>query len=159
MSIYSDQEIDALIKERKILPQNFMSEIQFKHEKGMSHKKYEYYIEGESGSNFKIILRQNTINTLDFSVILGYIPTNTNTTFRLRRYNGKSHEHTNKIEKIKLSYEFHIHKATERYQLINESEEKYAEPTDRFYDLHSALQCMLNDCGFATSEDSQLQLL
>ena len=56
-------------------------------------------------------------------------------------------------------YNFHIHKATERYQLLGEDEDKYAEPTNCFFDFHSALQCLLNDCCFVTPEDSQLQLL
>jgi len=155
-TIYSDQEIDALIKEQKPLPQNFISGIHFRRKLG--HKEYDLDIKGENGNIFRIILRQNASTPLDFSVILGYLPVNTSIIFRLRRYNGKSHEHTNKIEKSKF-YNFHVHKATERYQSIGEDEDKYAEPTDRFYDFYSALQCMLNDCGFITPEGSQLQLL
>lgn len=154
-TIYSDQEIEELIRERKPLPQNFIPRIQFRRKFG--HKEYDRDIKGENESNFRIILRQNASIPLDFSVILGYLPSNTNTVFRLRRYNGKSHEHTNKIEKIKF-YDFHIHKAT-RYQSIGEDEDKYAEPTNRYHDLHSALQCMLSDCNFIIPENSQQQLL
>ena len=50
-----------------------------------------------------------------------------NRVFRLRRYNGKSHEHTNPIEK-EIFYDFHIHTATERYQVLeNKKEDTYAE--------------------------------
>jgi hypothetical protein len=28
------------------------------------------------------------------------------------------------------------------------AEDAYAEPTDRFADIHSAVQCMLEDCRF-----------
>jgi len=52
---------------------------------------------------------------LDFSIILAYCPEASNQLFRLRRYNGKSHEHTNTIEADKF-YNYHIHTATERYQ-------------------------------------------
>ena len=66
-------------------------------------------------AEFRIILRRNHINPLDFSVILAVRVPNSNQLFRLRRYNGNSHEHTNKIENEKL-HDFHIHLATKRYQ-------------------------------------------
>ena len=54
--------------------------------------------------------------------------------FRLRRYNGRSHQHTNKIEEITF-YDFHIHTATERYQDAGYAEEHFAEVTDRYVDF------------------------
>jgi len=147
---YSDQEIEELISERKPLPQNYPSCIQLKPKAG--HKEYKLAVEGDDGNDFRLIFRQSRRNPLDFSIILGILPTNTNQLFRLRRYNGRSHEHTNSIEKQKF-YDFHIHAATERYQDAGAPEEGYAEPTDRFADFHSALQCMLDDCGFDASED------
>jgi hypothetical protein len=83
-------------------------------------------------------------------VILGYIIPNTNQVFRLRRYNGKSHEHTNRLEQEKF-YDFHIHTATERYQTAGWNEDGYAVPTDRYPDHHGALKSMFNDCGFEGS--------
>lgn len=81
-----------------------------------------------------------------------------NELFHLRRYDGKSHEHTNPIEKEKF-YDFHIHKATERYQSYgNGEEDKYAEPTDEFSDFSQAFQCLLKDCGFKFTDDPQLSL-
>jgi hypothetical protein len=44
----------------------------------------------------------------------------------LRRHNGKSHEHTNQIE-AGAFYDFHIHRATERYQELGMREDAYAE--------------------------------
>ncbi len=147
---YSDQEIEELIRERKPLPQNYLSCIQLKPKAG--HKESELAVEGDDGNIFRLIFRQSNSNPLDFSVILGILPTNTNQLFRLRRYNGRSHEHTNSIEKQKF-YDFHIHIATERYQDAGAQEEEYAEPKNRFADLHSALQCMVDDCGFDAPED------
>ena len=86
-----------------------------------------------------LMFRQSTFNPLDFSVILGYIIPNTNQVFRLRRYNGKSHEHTNWLEQEKF-YDFHIHTATERYQIAGWNEDGYATPTDRYSDHHGALR-------------------
>ena len=84
-------------------------------------------------------------------------PPGTNQLFRLRRYNGKSHEHTNNIEKNSF-YDFHIHMATERYQELGTREDAYAEPTNQFSDFHSALQYMLNECNFEPPENEQLSL-
>ena len=79
-----------------------------------------------------------------------------NRLFRLRRYNGKSHEHTNSIEK-ETFYDFHIHTATERYQKWeNKQEDKYAEVADRYGDFNGALECLLKDVGFPP--DPQLPL-
>jgi len=92
-------------------------------------------ITGSAGSRFRLLIRQSPFNPLDFSVILGYLPENVSGLFRLRRYNGKSHKHTNRIEGSKF-YEFHIHIATERYQDRGMDEDGFAEPTSRFSDLN-----------------------
>ena len=84
---------------------------------------------------------------MDFSIILAVCPVDSNQVFRLRRHNGKSHEHTNQIERSEF-YDFHIHMATERYQYLGMREDAYAEPTDRYGDFEAALQCLLTDCGF-----------
>jgi len=94
-----------------------------------------------------LAIRQSMLNHFDFSVILGYKVPGFNTVFRLRRYNGK-HRHTNTIEKHPL-YDFHIHTATERYQRIGGmKEDSFAEATDRYQTLDTAIQCLLDDCGF-----------
>ncbi len=81
-----------------------------------------------------------------------------NRVFRLRRCNGKSHEHTNLIEK-QTFYEFHIHMATERYQREGENEDWYAEPTDRYGDLSGAIDCLIADCAFQRPADQPPRLL
>jgi len=144
----TDDEIDALLREAKPLPGDFSRRFRPK-EKG-GHKEYEIGIEGANQSRFRLIYRQSLFNSLDFSVILGYIIPNTNQVFRLRRYNGKSHEHTNRLEQEKF-YDFHIHTATERYQTAGWNEDGYAVPTDRYPDHHGALKSMFNDCGFEGS--------
>ena len=68
----------------------------------------------------------------------------------MRRYNSR-HEHTNKIEGVTFD-DFHIHEATERYQLLGAKKDSYARPTDKFSDLDGALRCMLEDCGFEIQE-------
>lgn len=151
----SDQDIIDLINEAKPLPETYLVSLKLKPRRG--HKKAGLDIDGVDGSKFRIILRQSNEDQFDFSVILGYYLPGTNVLFRLRRYNSRSHEHTNKIEKDKF-FEYHIHKATERYQLSGLDEDEYAETTDGYSDLHDALQCLINECNFILPETPQIAL-
>jgi len=153
--IISDQEIENLIQEPKILPGDYHQRIQVRPKRG--HKERELDIKGGSGNDFRLILRQSTFNALDFSIILAFRPAKSNVIIRLRRYNGKSHEHTNLIEDVSF-YEYHIHQATERYQLLGAREDSYAEPTDRFSDFHQAVSCLMEDCGFEIPSGAQRSL-
>lgn len=98
------------------------------------------------------------LNQLDFSAILAVRLPKANTVFRLRRYNGRSHEHTNRIEGQRF-YGFHIHLATERYQALGMDEEAYAEPTERFCDFESAVQCLVDDCACEFYRDPSMSVL
>ena len=93
VDILSDKDIERLIMEKKPLPDNYKTKIMVKPKRG--HKERELDVNGEDGNEFRLILRQSLFNTLDFSVILAYRPPQSNIIFRLRRYNGKSHKHTN----------------------------------------------------------------
>jgi hypothetical protein len=104
-----------------------------------------------------LILRQSEFNPLDFSVILAYRPPKIYQLFRLRRYNGKSHEHTNTLES-ETFYDFHIHMATERYQDSGLREDAFAQVTARFADFQGAVKYMLADCGFDVPADPQFEL-
>ena len=104
---YTDQQIAELITERKILPDDWRTQL---------NRNNSLYIIGENGSRFRLITNQNEKYPSDFSVILGVINPKTGATFRIRRYNGMpKRPHNNKIEKQKI-YGYHIHFATERYQ-------------------------------------------
>jgi len=151
----SDQDIAWLLKERKILPDDYRKKIQVHPKRG--HRERELDVKGSDNSDFRLILRQSLFNPLDFSIILGYRPANSNQFFRLRRYNGKSHEHTNPIEG-NMFYDFHIHLATERYQELGAREDTYAEPTDRFSAFNKAVSCMISECGFKTPFNPQTTL-
>ena len=152
---YSDADISRLLAERKPLDKDFISQVRMRGKRG--HKEQELDIQGVSGNQFCLILRQSSFNVLDFSIILVHCPADTNQIFRLRRYNGKSHEHTNTIESDSF-YEFHIHTATERYQESGAREDTFAEPTNRFSDFHSAVKCMLIDCALELPENPQHNL-
>lgn len=152
---YSDSEIAAMIQELKPLPADYRSRATLRDKRG--HKERELDIEGAEGNNYRLILRQSNFNPLDFSVILAVSPPDSNVLFRLRRYNGRSHEHTNQIEDVTF-YDFHVHEASERYQELGAREDSYAESTDRYSDLHSALRCLLDDCGFIAPGGGQTSL-
>ena len=140
--IYDDREIDAMIKDPKCAPSDWHDRIRLKPKCGHSRQQVELI--GHSGSRFLVIFRQNLITHLDFSIILA-VRLSTSV-FRLLRYNGKSHEHSNHIEQTKF-YEFHIHRATERYQKVGPREDVYAEPTDRYSDRSGALKCLIDDAN------------
>ena len=97
------------------------------------------------------------LNALNFSAILAVHVQQSNRLFRLRRYNGKSHEHTNSIERDTFD-DYHIHVATERYQEIGADEDAYAEITNRYDDLESALDCLFTDAEFDVPLDAQMKL-
>ena len=153
--LLTDANIQELLSERKPLPADFREKLRVKPKRG--HKERELDIVGASGSEFRLILRQSEFNALDFSVILAYCVPQTNQRIRLRRYNGKSHEHTNTIESMTF-YDFHIHSATERYQRLGVREDWFAEPTARYADIHDAVRCCFSDCAFDIPADVQSSL-
>lgn len=112
------------------------------------HLESSQQVEGEGGAKFRVFVRQRATDPLDFSVIFGFQLPDSNRVFRLRRFNGLSHQHTNPIER-ETFFDYHVHVATERYQaLAAHDEEHYARPTDAYVDLAGALQHMLDTCGF-----------
>lgn len=152
MSIrYTDAEISALIAEPKVLPDDLFTLLSLKPRLG--HRGGELDVVGANGTKFRIIARQSQANPLDFSVILGVIGAKRREVFRLRRYNGKSHEHTNKIEG-QTFHDFHIHTATARYQRSGWQEDAFAEPTNLYSDLHSAFRCLIGGCAISTAPNN-----
>jgi hypothetical protein len=130
--------------------------------KEFAHKKASLVIQTPEGT-FAIIIRENTINTFSFSVILGFSRPN-GSLFRLRRYNGRHGEHVNHLERQVVNG-FHIHQATERYQIAGHREDAFAVVSTEFADMPSALQLMFSQCAFqvpvvdAPTRGAQLTLL
>ena len=152
---YSELEIESFVQERKTLPTDWENRIKLRPKLG--HDEQYLDLIGDDGSNFRLILRQNQISPLDFSVILAVRIPQSNQIFRLRRYNGKSHEHTNHIEDVTF-YDFHIHSATTRYQELGAREDAFAEPTERYADFRGALNCLIDDANFVIPPKSQTEL-
>jgi hypothetical protein len=145
MLILSEDSIRELIDESKPIPDGLcpLTRLTQRHQ----HMRRDFEITSNMGNAFMVAIRQSMLNTFDFSVILCYQMPGLSTLFRLRRYNGKSHYHSNPIENT-VFREFHIHTATARYQLRGPKEEHFAETTNRYADLDGAIDCLLNDCGF-----------
>ena len=157
MAVMTDAQIDALLREPKPMPGDWATRLSPRAGR-IGHHVRDLDVRGDNGSEFRIIVRQSAVNPLDFSVILGYRPATGPRLFRLRRYNGRSHEHRNRIEGGRF-YDFHIHMATERYQLLGMDEDSYAEATDRFADVAAASDALILDCGFTLARATQLSWL
>jgi hypothetical protein len=151
----TDPEIQNLLGEPKDLPPDYLQRLRTKPKSG--HEERELDLKGIDGSDFRLILRRSMYNVFDFSVILAYCVPGSTQVLRLRRYNGKSHEHTNKIES-ETFYDFHIHSATERYQDFGMREDSFAEPTDRYSNFEEAVDCLFEDCNLRAPEGPQGKL-
>lgn len=152
---FTDGEIAALLAEPKVLPVDFRRLLRPREKRG--HREAELTLTGSGGHAFSIFVRQSLINALDFSVILAVTPEKSSMQFRLRRHNGKSHEHTNAIERNSF-YDFHVHMATERYQELGMKEDGYAERTDRYSGYYGALSCFCEDCKVLSPPESEVSL-
>src|SRR5271170_5053393 len=152
MSNLSDATINQLILEPKTLPEGLTAAPKLSSRN--KHKRKEYEVTSHSGNQFVVFLRQSELNPVDFSAILGYRIPHSYAVFRLRRYNGK-HQHTNVIEKETL-LDYHIHTATERYQAVGFREDAFAETTNRYSTLGTAINCLIEDCGFNPFEGTPM---
>lgn len=148
-------KIESLLIEPKILPGNWDTAINLRSKRG--HYECQLGVTGENSNRFFLILRKSMCNELDFSVILAVQRPQSNRFFRLRRYNGLSHEHTNRIER-ETFYDYHIHHATERYQEIGMHEDSFATPTDRYTNYEGAIDCVISDAKFVIPHGTQLNL-
>ena len=147
MDILTDQRIAELLGEAKVLPSGLLvASKPMLMRNGHYQKGFEF--DAKSGNRFVVKIRQSSLNPMNFSAILGYVIPGTYTVFRLRRYNGKSHFHSNVLEKQPAFYDYHVHTATERYQRARLDPDHFAEITTRFWDLESAINSLVNECGF-----------
>ena len=162
--LLTDELIDSLVRETKILPSNWSRRLRTRPKSGFQYRQSELEITSNTGHQFKIVIRDNSINQLDFSIILIY-EADDNSTYIPRRYNGMHNSfHTNRYEKLRdlsnaqFGPAFHIHMATERYQESDLKIDGYAEVTDRYNDLSSAINSFIQDCGMFESESTQVRL-
>lgn len=166
MRILTDDEISSLISEPKIVAANWLSRLDLKDKTYFQHREKEIDIEGSNGNLFRIIIRQNKLNILDFSIILVLREKDSNLIYRLIRFNGKHpSQHTNKWEKEnrqlnhKFEPAFHIHRATQRYQESGYDIDGYAEVTSSYSDLYSAFSQFLLECNIRQENQDQTSFI
>jgi hypothetical protein len=148
----TDGEIQALIDERKPMPDGLAGTRRPKPRPGRSES--DHAVVSHAGNVFQVRVRQSTRNPFDFSVILLHQPHGLSEWFRLRRHNGNSHDHSNRIEGS-LVTGFHRHTATERYQERGFREDGYVEPVATYADVNGAIAALLDECGFEQAPTSQ----
>src|SRR5579859_5715913 len=97
---FSDSEIDHLVWLKKPLPDNWQYRLRNLRSKlELSQKRASLIVRTGEG-DFRIMIRQSTINPLDFSVVLGFKRPRESRWFILRRYNGQHPgEHRNRLER------------------------------------------------------------
>lgn len=146
---YTDDEIVALISERKQLPSGFNNP---KFISKAEQIEVKLDARGDDGNVFHVIMRQNSDDLDDFSVMLAVRADHGGRLFHLLRYDGKNHEHTNHLESTRRCKDtfcaFHIHIATARYQESKYRDDGYAQITDRYTDINGAIRCLLEDATF-----------
>ena len=157
MVTYTDEEINDLIHTPKA-PVGDRTDLPRLRDAGM-HARATALFRDDDGNEFKVVLRRSRANALDFSVILAVRMPRSNRWFRLRRYNGRSHVHRNRIEGTTVSG-FHIHTATERYQRSGRREDAYAEAATTYGDYEGAVSCLIEEAnlGIARRPDLQAEL-
>jgi len=69
---YTDSEIQQLLAERKPLPEEYRKKLKLREKRG--HREAELSVTGAAGTEFRLIARQNSLNVLDFSIILAACP-------------------------------------------------------------------------------------
>ncbi len=147
----TDERIEVLIKSSKrVLSDRARQKREFK------YIRRNFDVVNEDGRGFLLYTRQNVVFPEDFSCGLT-VKLSDGRNFTLIRYNGSSHFHMNRIEKMRLSCGCHIHKATRRYIESGFSEEGYAELTNRYSTLEGAFTCLLQDCCISGLETQAFQ--
>lgn len=159
--VLTDAEIAELLAEPKPLPANWMSRLAVRPKSDSTFTHREFELQVKSGRRFRLILRGNTLNPLDFSLILIFRDQD-GSEYRLIRFNGRHpSQHTNKWEKARslpnaaFRNRFHIHSATERYQVEGYEIDGYAEVTDRYDSFESALNHFVRSNGLSVPNPAE----
>lgn len=159
--VLTEDEIASLLAEPKPLPANWAARLSTRAKSSAAFGHRELDVDGTSGGRYRLVIRTNRINPLDFSLILLFRDTD-GSEYRLVRFNGRHpSQHTNKLEKAakldnaSFRNRFHIHTATERYQLEGFDIDGYAEPTDRYDSFESALREFVRSNGLLAPDAAE----
>lgn len=143
--VIPDEQIAAMITEAKPLPATWLQRLaSLKPSTGNYESEVE--ITGSEGTRYRIVVRRNRTYANNFYIIL-MADLHGQTDFRILRYDGNSHSHVNRIERNRFDFKFHIHQATERYQIktFGEVPDGFAYETSRYHDIGTAWSCFASD--------------
>lgn len=160
MRILSDEEIAGLIAEPKECPEDWREKLAPRAAEGMRHATGSFTAMGAAGHEFTVLTRLLPADHLNFSAILRFDDTD-GAHYNLIRCNGIHGQHTNDIEKEQglepavFIDEFHVHWATECYQVRGFYVEKYAEPTEEYQGFGGAVLHLLRLGSFDIPREAQ----
>lgn len=149
----TDEKIENLINcPKRLTNPNARKKVKY------GHEQTNYQVMSiDNETSFQVYTRQNLRSGMqgDFSCGISLVSAN-GETLTLRRYNGYSHQHKNRIENEKFDFECHIHEAKERYINSNKKADGYAFKTKRYNTLDGAFHCLIEDfqiSGIITTPD------
>ena len=152
--VLPDSEIAALVQEPKPLPADWRRRLIPRRKQGNRFGEFAIDVPGAGGHAFRLLARQNHPGLLDFSVILLFVEEDGHEYILVRNNGRHSSRHSNRWEKAHglpgavVEIGPHRHVATERYQANGLPIDSYAEPSDDYHDFPSAVDDMLEKCGF-----------
>jgi hypothetical protein len=141
--ILTNDERDKLIKEYKIPPQKLKTFTLTKKNQ-VKYRESDIDLIDNQNRKYKMIMRKNTEDINDFTVILRFFHQQEGAWRTLTRYNGYHGIHTNVLEDEEIDG-FHIHKITEKYQEANQKDDGFAEITKSYNTFDDALKAFLKD--------------
>ena len=65
----TDDEITSFVAESKPLPKNWTTRLRPRAKSNYQHAQRDLEVEGKAGNRFRIIIRKNAINALEYSLI------------------------------------------------------------------------------------------
>lgn len=120
------------------------------------HLRRDYRVVSEDGEHrFALFTRQSTRIAEGFSAGLLW-HAKTGEDVMLLRCNGSDHPHPNVLERERIEFQCHVHRATERYIQASRKSEGYAEKTQAYHTLAGALHYLVQQAhiqGLKTEPD------
>lgn len=152
---YTEEELEALRKTPKQV-RNPGARWKDKPRGRPGHRQRTFNVTGGDGEEkkFVVYLRQNLIDSQDFSCGIAFLPLGA-LPLTLARYNGLGHAHGD------IHYRPHIHQASEKAMATGQKPECEAVETDRYRTLKGALACLKDDYNVSgiVAEHDQPELL
>lgn len=123
------------------------------------HLRRDYRIVSDDGEHrFALFTRQSTTITDGFSAGLIW-HAKSGDEIVLLRCNGSDHSHPNVLERVRIEFKCHVHRATERYIQASKKPEGFAEETQTYRTLAGALHHLARLAriqGLQTAADAAL---